>query len=305
MNNKTIKRALVLGSGGSRGAMQVGAIRALFEMGFSPEIITGASIGAANASFLAVNGFTQHGMDQLQQVWETTIEKDLMPTNLWWQFMRRIITRSKGFSQEKIRAFAIENGISPELCFRDLRNIELYPVASDLNAGKPVVFGDNPDDSILESMLASMALPPWIAPIEKEDHLFIDGGATSNLPIEAALQHGATEIVALDLSDPKDAKVDNQNISHLLIKLDMAVERRHRSLELELAEAYGVPVKHIVLTGETPIPIWDFRHSRELIEHGYKLAYQAMQQESLDNDQSWFAKSGLKNIMLDFLEVFD
>ena len=134
-------------------------------------------------------------------------------------------------------------------------------------------------------MLASMALPPWIAPIEKEDHLYFDGGATSNLPIEAALQHNATEIVALDLSDPKDAKVDHQNISHLLIKLDMAVERRHRNLELELAEAYGVPVKHIVLTGETPIPIWNFRHSRELIEHGYKLAYQAMKEEPINTTQ--------------------
>ena len=305
MNTKSIKRALVLGSGGSRGALQVGAIRALYEMGFSPDMITGASIGAANGSFLAVNGFNQKGINQLQRVWETTIEKDLMPTNLWWQFMRGLFTRGKGFSQDQIRTFAIHNGITPDLHFSDLKDIELYPVASDLNAGLPVIFGEKPDDSILESMLASMALPPWIAPIENNGRLFIDGGATSNLPIEAALRHGASEIVALDLSDPLDGNTQSQNISDLLIKLDQAVEKRHRWLELELAEAYGVPVKHIVLTGVTPVQIWNFRDSKELIERGYQLAYRAMHQEPVGQNQSWFVKSGVRDLVLDFLEVFD
>ena len=305
MNTKTTKRALVLGSGGSRGALQVGAIRALYEMGFTPDLITGASIGAANASFLAVNGFNQAGIDKLQHVWETTIDRNLMPTNLWWQFMRAFFKRTKGFSQEQIRAFAVANGVTPDLRFRDLPDMELYPVASDLNAGLPVVFGQNPDESVLESMLASMALPPWFTPIESNGHLLIDGGAVSNLPIEAALMHGATEIIALDLSDPLDGKSDKRDISHLLVKLDKAVEGRHKSLELELAEARGVPVKHIILTGETPVPFWDFRHARELIERGYRQTYQAMEQEPLEQRQSWFTRSGLRELALDILEVLD
>ena len=305
MDTKYTRRALVLSSGGSRGALQVGAIQALYEMGFSPDIITGTSIGAANGAFLAVNGFSQEGITKLQSVWETTIEKDLLPTNLWWQFMRSIFSRTKGFSQDQIRAFAIENGVTPDLCFGDLKNIRFYPVASDLNAGIPVVFGDNPNDSVLDSILASMALPPWIAPIEKEEYLFIDGGATSNLPIEAAFSHGATEIVALDLSDPQDGNINNQNLSHLLIKLDMTVERRQKYLELELAEAHGIPVKHIVLNGDTPVPIWDFRASRELIERGYKLAYQAMGQEFINCKQSWFVKSESSDMALNFYEAVE
>ena len=39
--------AFVFGGGGSRGAMQVGATRALFEAGFNPQILVGTSAGAS------------------------------------------------------------------------------------------------------------------------------------------------------------------------------------------------------------------------------------------------------------------
>lgn len=299
-----MKRALVLGSGGARGALQVGAIRALYEMGYSPQLMTGSSIGAANAAYLAVNGFNQSGIEKLQQVWEMTIDKDLLPTNLWWHFMRAFFQKTKGFSQEQIRAFAIANGITPDLRFRDLTGVKLYPVASDLNTSLPVIFGQNPDEYVLESVLASMALPPWIAPIEKDGYYLMDGGAVSNLPIEAALLQGATEIIALDLSDALDGNSSSQSVKNFLIKLDKTVECRHKNLELELAEARGVAVKRISLTGEEPVPFWDFHHSRELIERGYQLTCQAMAGK-LVGEQLSFGRTGLRHFLTDILEVFN
>ena len=53
--------------------------------------------------------------------------------------------------------------------------------------------------SVLEVVLASIALPPWFAPIEKEGHCMVDGGALGNLPIEPAMQLDPTAINALDL----------------------------------------------------------------------------------------------------------
>ena len=50
---------------------------------------------------------------------------------------------------------------------------------------------------MLEGVLASTALPPWIRPLRVDGRSFIDGGLVSNLPIEAALQQGAAEIVAV------------------------------------------------------------------------------------------------------------
>ena len=49
--------AFVLSGGGSRGAMQAGALRALVEGGYTPDMVCGTSIGAINGAFLAVHGF--------------------------------------------------------------------------------------------------------------------------------------------------------------------------------------------------------------------------------------------------------
>src|SRR5262245_2919357 len=45
--------AFVLSGGGARGALQVGAVRALLEAGIFPDVLIGTSIGAWNAAALA------------------------------------------------------------------------------------------------------------------------------------------------------------------------------------------------------------------------------------------------------------
>jgi predicted acylesterase/phospholipase RssA len=155
--------------------------------------------------------------------------------------------------------------------------VMLYPVAADLNAGVPVIFGVDPEESVLESVLASMALPPWLAPAEKDGRYLIDGGAVSNLPIETALLQGAAEIIALDLFDPNGVDAPSlYGLGDFLLKLDKTVENRQIQLEMELAEARGVRVRRICLTGEKPVPLWDFRQGVELIERGYRLANEAI-----------------------------
>ena len=49
--------AFVLGGGGGRGALQVGALRALLEAGLQPDLLVGTSAGAVNATYLAMRGF--------------------------------------------------------------------------------------------------------------------------------------------------------------------------------------------------------------------------------------------------------
>ena len=82
------KLAFVLGGGASRGAMQVGALRALLEVGYQPDLVTGTSIGATNAAFLAVNGFTLEAVNKLEQVWKSVVDNEMLPSHFWWQAMR-------------------------------------------------------------------------------------------------------------------------------------------------------------------------------------------------------------------------
>jgi len=291
------KLAFVLGGGGSRGAMQAGALRALLEAGYRPDLVTGTSIGAANGAFLAVNGFSSEGIQKLEQVWCATVDQDLLPTNLWWQMMQSFFKRSNNLPQQRIRDFAIANGLHPDLHFADLQGPRLFLVAADLNTGCPVVFGKDPKESVLECVLASMTLPPWMSPEVKDGRYLMDGGAVSNLPVEAALEQGATEIIALDLFDPAELDTSAHGLSDFFVKLDMTVESRQARLEMQLAEARGVPVKRISLIGETPVPLWDFRHSVELMEHGYKLARQAIATWPAQEKPSWWRRLDLKGML--------
>lgn len=268
------KLAFVLSGGGSRGALQAGALRALIEAGYRPDILTGTSIGAANAAFLAVHGVSVEGVQKLQAVWQSTVHQELLPTNLWWQTMRALFRRQGNTTQQRIREFAVANGLTPELRFGDINGVRLYLVAADLNAGQQVIFGENPEDSVLEGVLASMTLPPWMPPQEKEGRYLMDGAAVSNLPIEAALRHGAGEIIALDLFDPNEGDIEEQGLRPFLWKLDKTVENRQTELELELAKARGVRVRRMTLVGEKPVPIWDFRRAEELMARGYALSKQ-------------------------------
>ena len=45
--------AFVLGGGGSLGAVQVGMLRALLELGIRPDFVVGTSIGSLNGAYLA------------------------------------------------------------------------------------------------------------------------------------------------------------------------------------------------------------------------------------------------------------
>lgn len=279
--------AFVLSGGGSRGAMQVGALRALLEAGYQPNLVVGTSIGAANAAFLGVHGYNPQGIERLARVWKTTIDQDLLPTNLWWQTMRSMFRRKVGFSNQRVREFAVQNGLAPELRFKDILSVDLFVVAADLKGECQVIFGLDPEDSLLEGVLASMALPPWISPVDWNGRYLMDGAAVSNLPIEAAMRQGATEIIALDLLIPNEVSLSARGLGPFFNRLNNTIESRQIQLEMELAEARGIPVRRVSLVSNPPVPIWDFRQSIELMEQGYQITRQSIQTWPRELPSGW------------------
>ena len=51
---------------GRAGALQIGTLYALLENGFLPDLLVGISIGAVNAAFLAVHGYSREGLDLVE-----------------------------------------------------------------------------------------------------------------------------------------------------------------------------------------------------------------------------------------------
>ena len=78
------QRALVLAGGGAKGSYQVGVWQALQELDWTPDIITGASVGALNGLL-----FTMGKVQEAEDIWRsmelhdvlelpTTTEKDTL-----------------------------------------------------------------------------------------------------------------------------------------------------------------------------------------------------------------------------------
>lgn len=268
----TRKLTFALGGGGSRGALQVGAMYALLDSGLQPDLLIGASIGAANATFLAVNGFSKDTLDQLADVWRKARASNLLPSNYVWLTMRAMFGRSSADPSRHLKEFFITHGVSPDVRFADIQHPQLVIVSADLNTGKPILLGERPDDRVLDALLLSTALPPWFMPVRSQDYYLMDGGLLSNLPIEPALKLGATAIVALDLIDAREILGSGSSLRGFLDRLIYSIEKRQADLELELADARGIPILYLGLTGESPVPIWDFQHTDDLITQGYDIA---------------------------------
>ena len=261
--------ALVMGGGGARGALQVGACRALFEAGYKPNLIVGTSIGAANAAGLALWGVNPEGVAALEKAYQTFAESEWMdtPGRLVWH----TLTGRPFFTGTKARDVLIEFGIGPDLQFDQFEAVRLGLVSADMSSGERLIYGLESGQSVLEGVLNSVAVPPWFAPVENEEQLIVDGGAFSNLPIEPALNMGATEIIALDLSIPPSLSHATGKLSQLE-KAIASFNEHERYLELSLAEARGVPVHYLHLMSNPPTPMWDFSTYRDLIAIGYETA---------------------------------
>ncbi len=281
--------AFVLGGGGGRGALQAGALRALVEAGYSPDMLVGTSAGAVNAAYLAITGVNLQGVAGLEKAWLEAAELDLYPSNFLWLSLRSLFGRPTPAVYHRVQDFFISHGLKPEMRFRDIQGVRLYLVATDLNGGRPLVFGTNPDDTVLEGLLASTALPPWVRPIQRPGQLLIDGGAVSTLPIEPALSQGANEIIALDIKDFRYIPIDAQGFGQFMSKLLSTVENRQMELELALAQAKKVKVRYVHLQWKEPVPLWDFRHAADLIEHGYQVMRAEIQNWQAE-ERPWWAK---------------
>lgn len=265
------KLAFVLSGGGARGALQVGAMYALLEIGLNPDLLIGASIGAANASFIAMNGYSKDALDRLTVAWKYAQTSGMLPANYIWLTVRAMFGRSSNDPSRHLRDFFITHGLTPELSFADLSQAQLVIVSSDLNTGKPILHGEIPEEKVLDALLLSTALPPWFMPVHDQDHYLMDGGVVSNLPIEPALNLGATEIVALDLMDSRQTLGSGDGVRRFIDRLIFTVEKRQVDLEIELAEARGIPLLYLGLVGETPVSLWDFQHTDSLITQGYEI----------------------------------
>jgi len=270
------KLAFVLSGGGAHGALQVGALRALFEAGIIPDMLVGTSIGAVNSALIAIYGLNLAGIEKLSQAWFDIKNNNLMTSNFLWLGMRTLLGYKDESSMVQLRKYLTSNGLSENVTFGELKKLELYLVAADLKNGSALIYGNDPEQSIMEGVLGSAALPPWMHPLQINGHYLVDGGVVSNLPIEPALSQKASHIYALDLFNSGAPSEEINSYKQLINQVVQTYLNRQRDLELKLAKAVGIPVEDILLFDNTIPPFWDFNKTEELIERGYEITRRAL-----------------------------
>jgi NTE family protein len=226
--------AFVLSGGGARGALQIGAVRALLEAGYQPDILVGASVGAVNVAFLTLHGLTLKTVDKLQRVWIKTPAANLFPSNYLWISARALINRPVKSYSQRMREFFMSR-IGPQCALQGFPSATPRPGGLDLVSSQLVISGLDPEQSVLEGVLASIAFPPWLLPQQNNGRFMIDGGALSCLPIEPAMALGATEVIALDLIDLRGVPLEGGNFRQFAFRLMYTVQQRQAELELALA----------------------------------------------------------------------
>lgn len=197
------KKGLVLCGGGAKGAYQIGALKALKELGFKPDIVTGTSVGALNACF-AVEDDIDLGIKVWSNIDMESIfsfndkQKDISKSKSMVELTASLIKSGESASyeplmklidkivdEEKIRKSKVEYGFVTTQ-FMPLKKVEIYK-------------DDIPYGQIKDYVMASAACYPYMKSYTLNDKMYIDGGYFDNMPIDMAIKKGATDIVVVDL----------------------------------------------------------------------------------------------------------
>lgn len=213
------KLGLVLSGGGAKGAYEIGVCLALKKLHKKVDIVTGTSIGAINGMFV-----TQKDLRGALKLWKnisfkTIYDEEEFPAKEDEKLSKIYMQYAKGFINEggldiyKMKEI-FDKYFKPHKFFSSDINYGL--VTYNFSKNKPVLKTkkDLTKDNIKDYILASASCYPAFKPYLIADEMYIDGGYYDNLPINLAIDMGATEIIAVDLraigfkKNVKDKSVD-------------------------------------------------------------------------------------------------
>lgn len=202
-----MKKALVLGGGGTKGIYQVGAVRALRELGRDNwDIITGVSAGALNAALLVQGDF-----ELLEYLYDHLESEQFVNGYLPEDFSLSSLIRDRRQIIPVISDYLKNDGVdvSPFIEFVDKCFCPERFFASDIDFGCiAAVRGSNEPVYVTKEMMRKNG-PDWLVasstaypifPVKVIDSVeYVDGGYADNTPIDFALRLGAEEVIAVEM----------------------------------------------------------------------------------------------------------
>ena len=266
---------LVLSGGGMKAMAQVGVLRALDEVGLRPAEIVGTSAGALVGGLIAAG--LSYG-EIVPRVFGVG-RGELAP-------LARLSVLARGLGAASVLkpgpVRALLARLLPVHDFAALR-LPFRVTAVDADAGTLVVFGagGRSDCSVVDAVLASMALPVYLPPVEIGARRYMDGGLLQVLPLDVAAAISADLVVAVDVGPVAAAPPRGARRGPALLAAHdraMAIamaSQRERALERWHA-APERPTLVLVEPDVDPYATFAFGRTGEFIEAGYRAAHAAL-----------------------------
>ena len=257
--------AFVFPSGGSGGAVQVGIMASLLEMGVVPGMLIGSSVGALNAAFMAT-GPSQQRAFALETIWRRLSRVDVFGTNRCSPLVRLIARRSHVFTPAALRTLIAKFCPLNDLTDGDVR---LEVVTTDLDHGVARWWNAGPAREIL---YASACLPGLFPPATLGGHPHVDGGVLEPCPVQRALELDASVVYVLGEVPALDGVAGRRYTALDVLIRSFTISRYARLPEPATLARHRQQVIVVPGADTSGIPIHDFSHTDRLISQSREIS---------------------------------
>ncbi|MCW2570834.1 MAG: Patatin [Frankiales bacterium] len=254
------REAVVLSGGGSLGAVQIGALRALLEAGVKPDVFVGCSVGALNAAALAIDP-TLSRLHEIEEIWRSLDRRDVFGGN-----RRMLATHLVRGDDHLYEPDALRALVRRTVPIRDLSetSVPCHVVTTDLQTGKSCWWTSGDPLTVLT---ASACLPAVFPPVRLGDGLHVDGGVTCPVPVDRALDLGAVRTWVLDVTGGTLGRRDERMTALDVLLLSFAISRS--GLDSQGVERPGQRVVRLPKLDLDKHELRDFSKTPALLDRGY------------------------------------
>lgn len=268
----TMTTAFVLSGGGIRGPLQVGALAALLERGIVPDMMVGTSAGSLNSGFMAAYGPELSNIPRLMDAWRSATREVVYPGGIF-SLIGRLISRADGFFPTEGMRNLIASKLPPGITTYGQLKIPCYLTAVDLRSRKLYLFGEDPNSSLLDGMMASSVIPVLQPPLDYHGLQLVDGGVLAEVPCSVAMDKGATTIYAINVGGGEEIQPPAKGIFNIFMRTLQTWLAQSFFLDLQRADADPqIDLHHIQISAFNDLSFNDFSKTEEQFVAGKETA---------------------------------
>ncbi len=248
---------MALSSGGARGLVHLGVLKAIQKKQIRITALAGSSIGSLIGAYYSLKGEIDTLIDVAHETdWKRLLGLlDINP-----------LTLSRGGLLEGKRIEQFLKELFSDATFSDCR-IPVVIMATDLRTGKAVEITEGP---LWKAVRASIGIPGLLSPVEMESYLLTDGGVASPIPVMPLRNRGYKPIWAVNaLASPPKYPIARQRLGVLEV-----LEQSLLLMENIVANTQSQLADKCIQVDTSDVPFYDFTRAEDLIARGEAITNQ-------------------------------